>query len=92
MKKVQTAFPVFDENTLDAARFYFGNPNAEVHIYQDTSTLTSFMEDLEADQFAELDAIPEGRRKSTMSKIAGKLLKRYGDNDKSYRKFLDCAA
>ena len=92
MKKVQNAFPVFDENALDAARFFYGNPDAEVSIYQGASTLTRFMEDLEAEQiFAELDAIPEGRRNSTMSKIAGKLLKRYGDNDESYRKFLDCA-
>ena len=92
MKKVQTAFPMFDDNALDAARFFYGNPNAEVSIYQGTSTLTRFMEDMEAEQmFMELDAIPEGRRNSTMSKIAGKLLKRYGDNDESYRKFLDCA-
>jgi len=92
MKKVQNAFPVFDDNALDAARFFFGNPNAEVNIYQGNSTLTRFMEDMEAEQmFAELDAIPEGRRNSTMSKIAGKLLKRYGDNEESYRKFLDSA-
>ena len=92
MKKVQNAFPVFDDNALDAARFFYGNPNAEVSIYQGTSTLTRFMDDLEAEQiFAELDAIPEGRRNSTLSKIAGKLLKRYGDNEESYQKFLDCA-
>ena len=92
MKKAQNAFPVFDDNALDAARFFYGNPNAEVSIYQGTSTLTRFMDDLEAEQiFAELDAIPEGRRNSTLSKIAGKLLKRYGDNKESYQKFLDCA-
>lgn len=92
MKKVQNAFPVFDDNALDAARFFYGNPNAEVSICQGTSTLTRFMDDLESEQiFAELDAIPEGRRNSTMSKIAGKLLKRYGDNEESYQKFLDCA-
>jgi len=92
MKKVQNAFSVFDDNALDAARFFYGNPNAEVSIYQGTSTLTRFMEDMEAEQmFSELDAIPEGRRNSTMSKIAGKLLKRYGDNEESYRKFLDSA-
>ena len=92
IKKVQNAFPMFDDNALDAARFFYGNPNAEVSIYQGSSTLTRFMEDMESEQmFAELDAIPEGRRNSTMSKIAGKLLKRYGDNEESYRKFLDCA-
>lgn len=92
MKKVQNAFPVFDDNALDAARFFYGNPNAEVSIYQGTSTLTRFMDDLEAEQiFAELNAIPEGRRNSTLSKIAGKLLKRYGDNEESYQKFFDCA-
>ena len=30
MKKVQTAFPMFDDNALDAARFFYGNPNAEI--------------------------------------------------------------
>ena len=47
MQKVQNAFSVFDDNALDAARFFYGNPNAEVNIYQGTSTLTRFMEDME---------------------------------------------
>ncbi len=48
----------------------------------------------ERDAFAELPTgrIPEGQRNSTMSRIAGCLVKRYGDTDESYSAFLEKAA
>lgn len=44
-----------------------------------------------ADPFAELpdDEIPEGKRNSTMSQIAGKLIKRYGNTDEAKKLFLE---
>ena len=43
----------------------------------------------EADAFEELpdDAIPEGHRNTTMSQIAGKLIKRYGNTDEAKKLF-----
>ena len=36
--------------------------------------------------------IPQGQRNSTMSRMAGKLVKRFGVTDESYQKFLEKAA
>ena len=45
------------------------------------------------DLFAELpdDEIPEGKRNSTMSQIAGKLIKRFGNTDEAKKLFLEKA-
>lgn len=93
MKKVQTIFPFFDENALDAGRFFYGNPDAEVIIHNGGKSLTEFVAEWESEQaFAELDeVIPDGRRNSTLSLIAGKTIKRHGDTDNAYKMFLQCA-
>ena len=36
--------------------------------------------------------IPQGQRNSTMSRMAGKLVKRFGVTEESYQKFLEKAA
>lgn len=47
---------------------------------------------LEEDDFAYFDAsleqVPEGQRNSTMSHIAGKIIKRYGNTEEAYQIFL----
>mgnify|MGYP000953349473 CR=1 FL=1 len=93
MKKVQTIFPFFDENALDAGRFFYGNPDAEVIIHNGGKSLTEFVAEWESEQaFAELDeVIPDGRRNSTLSLIAGKTIKRHGDTDHAYKMFLQYA-
>ena len=46
MKKlVNTIFPYFDSNALDAARFFFGTTNTEVELYEGNINLTEFLED-----------------------------------------------
>lgn len=99
MKQVQEMFPFFDKNALDAGRFFFGNPDAEVFIFPGTMTLNQFMAQKKAEQFAEADAerylaglertIPEGSRNSTLSHAAGKLLKRWGDTQKAYEAYME---
>lgn len=93
MKKVQTIFPFFDENALDAGRFFYGNPDAEVFIHNGGKSLTEFVAEWESEQaFAGLDeVIPDGRRNSTLSLIAGKTIKRHGDTDHAYKMFIQCA-
>ena len=94
MKKVQGLYPFFDGGALDAARFFFGNPDAEVQFFPSAMTLTEFIAEAEAeDAFAKLgETIPEGNRNRTMSVFAGKDLKRNGDTPEAYQLFLERAA
>ena len=93
MKSVQQMYPFFDDNALDAARFFFGNPDTEVTFFEGNTTLTAFFEEAVAERaFAELgETIFEGSRNNTMSLFAGKLLKRLGDTDEAHTKFLERA-
>ena len=93
MKKVQSLYPFFDGGALDAARFFFGNPDAEIQFYPGTMSLTEFIAEAESEQaFAKLgEIIPEGSRNRTMSLFAGKLLKRLGDTDEAHTKFIERA-
>ena len=55
MKSVQQMYPFFDDNALDAARFFFGNPDTEVTFFEGNTTLTAFIEEEVAERaFAEL--------------------------------------
>ena len=66
---VNSVFPYFDTNALDAARFFFGTQNPEVELYEGDITLTEFFED---DFDADMPGngvpyvIPEGSRNATM--------------------------
>ena len=80
-KQVLEQFPYFDEKALDEAHFFFGVEHPKVEWYQGNLTLAEFFEkDAFAEWDAQMDGIPEGSRNSTMSRIAGKLVKRYGAN------------
>lgn len=88
-KKIAGAFPYFDTNALDSARFLYGNDSTEVEFYKGDKTIVDFLEE---DRFADFDAsleqVPEGQRNSTMSHIAGKIIKRYGNTEDAYQIFL----
>ena len=94
-KLVNAIFPYFDTNALDAARFFFGTADPEVELYPGDMTLTEF---LSADDFdAELPEgmhggstiIPEGSRNATMSRFAGRVIKKYGDSETAYQCFIE---
>ena len=99
LAKVQQLFPFFDKKALDAGRFFYGNPDTEVYIFQGHRTLTDFIEELEENNFvadmeetasaARTGFIPEGSRNSTISHAAGKILKRWGDTPEAYEKFME---
>lgn len=88
-KRFTLFFPYFDTNALDAARFLYGTRATDVEIYDGDKNIVDF---LDADDFAEFDAqmeqVPEGQRNSTMSHIAGKLIKRYGNSEDAYSLFI----
>ena len=96
MKKlVNTVFPYFDTNALDAARFFFGTSNPEVELYEGSINLTEFFEeDFDADMpgHGTPSIIPEGSRNATMSRFAGRVIKKYGDTEEAYNAFIEQAA
>lgn len=88
-KRIMMFFPYFDTNALDAARFLYGTSATDVELYEGDKSIVDFLDE---DDFAEFDAqlekVPEGQRNSTMSHIAGKLIKRYGITDDAYALFM----
>src|SRR5574344_227298 len=98
MKKlVNSSFPYFDTQALDAARFFFGTATAEVALYPGRMNLTEYLdedifdEDMSEGQY-DGSVIPEGSRNATMSRFAGKVIKKYGDGEKAYQAFIEEAA
>ena len=97
-KFINTIFPYFDTQALDAARFFFGTNAADVEIHQGNMNLTDFLQDVDSfDQ--DMDdgrygdrVISEGSRNATMSRFAGKVIKKYGDTDEAHQCFLEEAA
>lgn len=88
-RKIADAFPYYDTNALDSARFLYGNDSDEVEFYEGDKTILDYLEE---DDFADFDAsleqVPEGQRNSSMSHIAGKIIKRYGNTEEAYQIFL----
>ena len=87
---IQRNWTFFDPNALDAGRFIFGAPaeHASVIFHSGPSTVDAALAVLSASY---LDPIREGRRNATMSRIAGRLVKRYGVTEESYEMFLEQA-
>lgn len=98
MKKLVNAiFPYFDTKALDAARFFFGTNSPEVEIYEGSMNLSEFLEGDEFDAdipsgHRATQVIPEGSRNATLSRFAGRVIKKYGDGDEAYQCFLEEAA
>lgn len=88
-RKIADAFPYYDTNALDSARFLYGNDSDEVEFYEGDKTILDYLEE---DDFADFDAsleqVPEGQRNSTMSHISGRIIKRYGNTEEAYQIFL----
>lgn len=88
---IHKAYPFFDGNALDAARFIFGADVDEV-IWHDGWVLISEEVTLSEEQ-QELPTtkgpILEGNRNNTLSRFAGRVLKRYGKTDKAHEIFLE---
>ena len=95
---IQQKYEFFDDNALDAARFFFG-ADADV---QDITWHEGFLQiDETLDETDGLEAevekaeqqnlsggpILEGSRNNTMSRFAGRVLKKYGISDKAYQVF-----
>lgn len=92
---VSMIFPYFDTNALDAARFYFGTPEPNIDIFPGNMTLTEFLCAADFDEGMPMCPhggtyeIPEGSRNATMSRFAGRIIKKFGDTDEALNCFLE---
>ena len=84
-KQLQQQYIFFDENAIDAARFIFGN-TAEVIWHEGDCFVTEYLIPK-----PKSESIGQGKRNSTLSHYAGKVIKRFGDTDKAYKLFMDKA-
>lgn len=100
-KRMNAIFPYFDTKALDSARFFFGTEDPKAAFYPGTITLNECLDMYYPDSEDTDDwdmgtpsggVIEEGRRNSTMSHFAGRVLKRYGDTDEAREAFLKRAA
>lgn len=96
---IQKAYPFFDDNALDAARFLFGATTGEVIWHEGWMSIMEVVADTEPDaDDGDFDdgfvsgPITEGSRNKTLSLFAGRVLKRYGECDKAHEVFLEQAA
>ena len=91
-RKVQAKYSFFDTNALDAARFIFGHNTDEIVWFEGDRTIDDLLFD-DVDVFEKMEmqlpSIEEGSRNATMSHLAGKLIKRYGNTDVAYQYFLE---
>ena len=92
-KKLAAALPFVDPNALDAAHFFYGTEDPLVEYYPGTRMLDELLEEEEFD--ADMDqghygeqVITEGRRNATLSRRAGKIVKRFGYTDEAHDMFL----
>lgn len=90
---IQKKFSFFDGNALDAARFLFGAESQE-SVWHEGWMLISDLVEVEASDEEDLVSygpILEGSRNNTMSRFAGRVLKRYGVTEKAHDAFLEHA-
>lgn len=91
---IKKAYPFFDGNALDAARFLFGSDCGECIWNESWDTIDGQVEigaSDEEDADTQSGPIMEGSRNNTMSHFAGRVLKRYGNTDKAYEAYMEHA-
>lgn len=97
-KAVQRQYPFFDDNAKDSARFFFGSPVSEEDIvwhegWMNIDEVVGSIEEQEGEEDAAVrGSILEGSRNNTLSRFAGRVLKRYGECEKAHEIFLEEAA
>lgn len=97
---IQRKYPFFDDNAVDAARFFFGSSCSEDEVVWHDGFL-QIDEDLDESDMVEQaetampiytgGSIMEGSRNNTMSHFAGRVLKKFGVSDKAHQLYLERA-
>ena len=89
-KEIQKMFPFFDDNALDAARFIYGSETDTPVWHDGPTTIDTLVARLSDESWAD-GVIPEGSRNATMSRFAGRVLKRLGDTVEAHKAFMERA-
>ena len=85
-ERISEEYPFFDAGALGAARFIFGCDGGDVIWHDGTTTIDKL---IAKNNFGTSSAaIPAGARNSTLSRFAGRVVKRYGHGDDAYRIFM----
>lgn len=94
-QSIYQAFPFLDSNALDAARFLFGSEAESVYWHEGWMSIVDVIDtgEVQYDGFAQPPQIteriiPEGARNCTLSRYAGRVLKRFGVCDKAKELFM----
>ena len=94
-ERAHELFPYFDPQSMDSAHFFYGTENPQVEFFSGTKTLNEFLGDDEFDadmpqgSYGKKIVIEEGRRNATMSRFAGKIVKRYGSTEEAFKIFME---
>lgn len=83
-QEIRERFPFFDEAALDSARFLYGTPTETVLWQEGEETILTIFQSTRQE-----GSIPQGQRNNTMSRFAGRIVKRYGDSERAYSIFLE---
>lgn len=83
-QEIREQFPFFDEAALDSARFLYGSPAESVLWQEGEESILAIFQTSRQEGF-----IPQGQRNNTMSRFAGRIVKRYGDSERAYSIFLE---
>lgn len=84
--RIYKELPFFDGNALDASRFLYGS-KGDVVWHEGSLSIEDWLTLMKSNR-----SIPQGQRNSTMSRMAGKLVKRFGVTEDAHAKFLEKAA
>ncbi|GAB1475204.1 hypothetical protein MASR2M70_00360 [Bacillota bacterium] len=90
-EQILSVYPYFDEGAIDSARFFIGTDPAEVVVVDGDITLNTLLSQIAANEDFLLnyrDPIPERKRNSTLTQIGACVIKRYGDTQEAYERFL----
>lgn len=103
-EKIYEAYPFFDHNALDSARFFFGSQvdEKDIIMHDGFETIEEFigidrcnLDDPQSSPGAGYSSyskiIRSGERNNTLSRFAARVLKKYGDTDKTKQLFLNRA-
>lgn len=82
---IHQRFPFFDGAALDAARFIYGCATETVLWQEGSLSIVSVISSLPKSP----GIIPQGQRNNTMSRFAGRVIKRYGATEKAYQIFFE---
>lgn len=83
-QEIRERFPFFDEAALDSARFLYGSPTESVLWQEGEESILAIFHTSRPE-----GSIPQGQRNNTMSRFAGRIVKRYGDSERAHSIFLE---